>query len=81
MDELLNEHERTELKKLLFDELMGSMFGDGLEDDYIRDGFPAFPGINHMSDAELLEELGHYDPDVETTPELRAAAWRKELSE
>jgi len=29
-----------------------------MEGDYIRDGFPVFKGINHMTDAELFEEAG-----------------------
>ena len=80
MSQLLSKMERAELVEQLADDRMSHMFGDGLERDYIMDGFPVDKGLNHMSDAELLEELGHYDPDVETTDELRAARWRRELA-
>ena len=60
----LTDNQRTELKKYVFDCCMSNMFGDGMEDDYIRDGFPAFKGINHMTDDELIEEAGcQSDPE------------------
>jgi hypothetical protein len=78
---LLTEQERSELKALLGQQCLDNMFGDGLERDYIIEGFPAWKGLANMSDLELLEELGHYDPDVHTTPELIAQAWKDELAE
>jgi hypothetical protein len=60
----LTDKQRKELKKYIFDSCMGSMFGDGLEAEYIHGGFPAFKGIDHMTDDELIEEAGcHSDPD------------------
>jgi hypothetical protein len=60
----LTDKQRTALKEYIFDACMSNMFGDGMEDDYIRDGFPVFKGINHMTDNELLEEAGcHSDPE------------------
>lgn len=79
--QLLTEHERDELRILLLSDLRSNMFGDGLEEMYLTEGFPLFPGVDNMSDAELLEELGHYDPEVDDTPEKRAAAWKRELAE
>lgn len=39
----------------LFNSRMSYMFGDGLEQDYARDGV-TIVGLNEMSDTELLEE-------------------------
>lgn len=75
----LTDEEREELREHVFDNLMSDMFGDGLEDDYVRYGFPpSFKGVNKMTDEELIDELGHYDPEVDVTFEQRVAAWRKE---
>lgn len=54
----LTDEQRNKVKRYIFDSCMSCMFGDGLEADYIRDGFPAFKGIDHMTDDELLEEAG-----------------------
>lgn len=47
---------RDKVKELLFQWRMDSMFGDGLEADYIRDGVHIV-GLNEMSDDDLLSEL------------------------
>lgn len=47
---------REEVLDYLADSLRGGMFGDGMEDDYIRDGV-SFAGIDNMTDQELYEEL------------------------
>lgn len=50
---------KTEVIDFLFDCMFSSMFGDGLEEMYIRDGMN-FKGLNNMSDKELLRELLNY---------------------
>ena len=47
---------RDQLRGYLFQELMSSMWGDGLENDYIRDGIN-FKGLDNMTDLELYQEL------------------------
>jgi hypothetical protein len=74
---LLTEEERGRLIELLCDQRITMMFGDGLETDYVMDGFPTDPGLRHMSDLELLIELGHYETGA--TPEQMAEVWREEL--
>ena len=60
----ISDKQRDALKSYIFDSCMSNMFGDGMEADYIRDGFPAFKGISHMTDEELLEEAGcQSDPE------------------
>lgn len=60
----LTDKQRLALQEYVFDCCMSNMFGDGMEADYIRDGFPAFKGISHMTDDELLEEAGcQSDPE------------------
>ena len=52
----LNDNTRTELKDFMRDQLISNMFGDGLEDDYVNDGFPTdFKGLNNMDDQELID--------------------------
>lgn len=53
----LTDEERLALQEELFHRCMDGMFGDGLEADYIRDGF-SWPGINNLSDQDLFNELG-----------------------
>jgi hypothetical protein len=57
------------------DTVLGVMFGDGLERDYVRDGFPVFKGIANMTDDELLAEAG-YEPSFGDVNE-----WLEELKE
>lgn len=57
------------------------MFGDGMEEEYVMEGFPEHKGLLNMTDDELLQGYGHYDPEVHDTPEKRAEAFRKELEE
>jgi hypothetical protein len=69
----LSDDQRNELKQHLYDNMLSCMFGDGLERDYIEDGFPVFKGINNMTDEELVEEYSTYvDEDDEYLKELRA---------
>lgn len=68
----LTDKQRVELKRYLFDCCMSTMFGDGQEDDYIRDGFPAFKGTNNMTDDELLEEAGFQSDPEEIARCLKA---------
>ena len=53
---MISEKTKTEAIEFLFDCLRDTMFGDGMEDDYIRDG-GSFKGLNNYSDQEILEEL------------------------
>lgn len=65
--------QRDELKRILSDCRMGGMFGDGLELEYILDGFPNTPGLNEMSDEELVKEYSEcVDEDDEFLKELKA---------
>lgn len=58
----MGEAKRVKVMHYLADERHAALFGDGLEWDYIYDGFP-HKGLNQMTDAELLEELCQVDPD------------------
>lgn len=58
---------RNKIKDILHGFMRDSMFGDGLEDDYIRDGVTII-GLDHMEDKDLiseLEELVNDDEDDE----------------
>ena len=46
---------RDELKQILARSRMDTMFGDGLESDYIWEG-TTIVGLNEMSDEELIAE-------------------------
>lgn len=59
MSNKLNDNTRTEIIDFLFDCMRMTMFGGGLEDDYIRDGI-SFKGLNNYTDQELLEEWHNY---------------------
>lgn len=60
----LTKVQRIALERYVFDSCLSNMFGDGMEDDYIMNGFPAFKGISQMTDDELMEEAGcHSDPE------------------
>jgi hypothetical protein len=54
----LTDEQREVLKEYVFDQCLSCMFGDGLEREYILGGFPAFKGIDQMTDDELIEEAG-----------------------
>ena len=60
----LTDEQRELLRKFVFNNSLSNMFGDGMEKDYVADGFPAWPGVNHMSDQELLEESGIEEADL-----------------
>jgi hypothetical protein len=59
--------QRAAPERYVFDGCLSMMFGDGMEDGYIMDGFPEFKGINSMSDDELLAEAGTFS----TTDEVK----------
>ena len=52
----MNQHFREAVKEVLVDCLMDTMFGDGQEEEYIRQGIE-FKGLDNMTDQELIEEL------------------------
>ena len=63
---------RNRVGQFLFEYLRDTMFGDGLEGDYIRDGM-SFQGLNNMTDQELLEQLEQVvDEDDDLLAEARA---------
>lgn len=78
---LLTDEERREAVETAKIQCLDHMFGDGLEEEYVLSGFPSFRGLLNMTDDELLQELGHYDPNVDDTPEKRVKRWREELDE
>ncbi len=61
---MLSEKTKTEVIDYLADSLRSTMFGDGLEDDYIRCGM-GFKGLENMTDQELLDEMSDLDEDDE----------------
>lgn len=68
---MISEKTKDEVIEELADWLKSGMFGDGLEDDYVRDGIN-FKGLNNMSDQELLDELlGIYEEDHELVKKVR----------
>lgn len=81
MTDHLTAAELETLRNWVAETLRDHMFGDGMEDAYIREGFPVFKGVDSMSELELLDELGHYNADEDTTHELKALAFRKELGD
>jgi len=68
----LSDPDRELVKKTLYQILMDTMFGDGLEEEYIFCGI-TWKGLNYMTDQELVEELkiqvgaddSDFDPDLE----------------
>ncbi len=52
----LTEDTKKEMIEDLKDALLEGMFGDGIEEDYIMDGFPDFKGLSNLTDEELLSE-------------------------
>ena len=75
----MSDLERDKLRDHLRMQLMDWMFGDNQEKEYVMCGFPEFKGLMNMTDAELLEELGHHEEGA--SHQEMADAWRKELSE
>ncbi len=68
----LNDAVRDKLKQVLANDRMSSMFGDGLERDYIMDGC-TIVGLNQMSDEDLVEEYEQgVSEDDEFLAELKA---------
>lgn len=62
----LNDDTREAIVEHLVYSLSNVMFGDGMEEDYVRDGM-GFVGVNNLSDSELLEELasiGHEEHEL-----------------
>lgn len=53
---MLSDTTRALLKEVLVGICSDNMFGDGMEQEYIMDGM-GFPGLNNMSDEELIQEL------------------------
>lgn len=60
---------REKLKSCLHQWRRDSMFGDGLEDDYIRDGV-TIVGLDHMNDEDLVAELTELVDDDEEGEEF-----------
>ena len=52
----LTEEQRDGLICELFGMRMDAFFGDGMEEEYVLEGFPGFEGLNNMTDVELLDE-------------------------
>ncbi|MCK5601394.1 hypothetical protein KAR91_05990 [Candidatus Pacearchaeota archaeon] len=52
----LSKKTRKKIIQVAYSYLYDSMFGDGLEKDYIMDGIN-FIGLNNMNDEELIQEL------------------------
>jgi hypothetical protein len=76
----LSDATRNAIKEVVAQQMMDSAFGDGLERDYIMDGW-SWPGLNNMSDEELIQELemggGCEDEEGEDYELLQTA--RKEM--
>jgi len=52
----LSDATRNEVKQVVASYILDSMFGDGLEMDYIMDGI-SMVGLNNLSDEDLVQEL------------------------
>ena len=82
----LSKETRQKLIDTLAASARDSMFGDGLEEDYIMDGLN-FKGLNHMDDHELIDEFRMvfggeddeliYDEDQELLEQAIAEAGEK----
>jgi hypothetical protein len=59
---LLTDEMRKAIKKNLAQTLMDTMFGDGLEEEYIMSGI-SFKGLDNMTDEELLNEQDEYNDE------------------
>lgn len=77
----LTESTKAEIISFLRDCRMSSMFGDGLEDDYIMNGC-SIVGLNEMSDEDLVEEmLCHTGDDEELVIQAQAELAVEEMLE
>lgn len=74
----LTDHEREAVIESCKAQLEDWMFGDGMEEQYIMEGFPVFKGLQNMTDMELLIELGHFEPGA--SDEEIIMAFRKEMA-
>ncbi len=52
-----------DMKKELLQFRLDTYFGDGLEEDYCMGGFPDLPGLNTMTDEEIIEEYNSIQDD------------------
>jgi hypothetical protein len=64
LQNVLTSKTRDEIVEFLAECKMNSCFGDGAENDYIREG-TEFIGLYEMTDAELVEELLSYTGENE----------------
>jgi hypothetical protein len=55
---------RIEFRKRTFNMAMNQMFGDGLEAEYVLEGF-YYPGLRNLSDEELVAEYMNLKYDDE----------------
>lgn len=53
----LSKKVRELLEETFISQAKDSMFGDGMEDDYLRDGFPSYTPPSKMGDDELIDEV------------------------
>jgi hypothetical protein len=60
----LSDSTKNEIVEFLFDCMRHGMFGDGMEDDYIRNGM-SFKGLNNYTDEELVSEILRYTGEDE----------------
>lgn len=69
---VLSKSQRDKLILLMKDKRMSTMFGDGLEEEYILNGCDMV-GLNQMTDKELVEEYEeHVDCDDDFLVEITA---------
>lgn len=62
---ILSDELRKKLIRILLRENIDCMFGDGLEQEYVLDGFE-FKGLRNMTDAELIADYKSFiDEDDE----------------
>ena len=59
---LLTDEMRKAIKTNLAQTLMDTMFGDGLEEEYIMNGI-SFKGLDNMTDEELLNEQDQFNDE------------------
>lgn len=78
---VLTEEEREEVIDSIIDRSVAMMFGDGQEEEYLRSGFPEWKPLDQRTDLELLDELGHFDPEVDITLDQKVRAFRKETEQ
>jgi hypothetical protein len=61
----LTPERRADIITELAQHRLANMFGDGMELEYVLEGFPALKGLHLMTDDELLEEQAQVDNDVD----------------